>query len=99
LFTQSAERLIRRILIAAAVVGLGLGVFASSAGRSTLAQWIWAAGTLPVVAALLVSMVRDLLAGRLGVDAVAFASMSAALILGRGSPAPWWLSCTPAAMC
>jgi cation transport ATPase len=29
-------------------------------------------------------MVRDLLAGRLGVDAVAFVSMSAALILGEG---------------
>jgi heavy metal translocating P-type ATPase len=84
LFTQSAERLIRRALIAAAVVGLGLGLLASSAGRSTLAQSIWAAGTLPVVAALLVSMVRDLLAGRLGVDAVAFVSMSAALALGEG---------------
>jgi P-type E1-E2 ATPase len=71
-------------LIAGAVVGLGLGLLASSAGRDTPAQWIWAAGTLPVVAALLVSMVRDLLAGRLGVDAVAFVSMSAALALGEG---------------
>jgi cation transport ATPase len=59
-------------------------LLASSAGRDTLAQWTWAAGTLPVVVALLVSMVRDLLAGRLGVDAVAFVSMSAALILGEG---------------
>ena len=84
MFTQSAERLIRRHLIAAAVVGLAFGLLASSAGRNTLAQWIWAAGTLPVVAALLVSMVRDLLAGRLGVDAVAFVSMSAALGLGEG---------------
>ena len=41
------------------------------------------AGALPVVAGLLVSMVRDLLAGRLGVDAVAFVSMSAALVLGE----------------
>ena len=48
MFTQSAERLIRRVLIAAAVVGLGLGLLASFTGRSTLAQWIWAAGTLPV---------------------------------------------------
>jgi heavy metal translocating P-type ATPase len=65
-------------------MGLGAGLLASFAGRSTLAQWIWAAGTLPVVTALFVSMVRDLLAGRLGVDAVAFVSMSAALILGEG---------------
>jgi hypothetical protein len=36
-----------------------------SLAGNTLAQLIWAAGTLPAVAALLVSMVRDLLAGRL----------------------------------
>ena len=47
-------------------------------GRET-----WAAGTIPVVVGLAVSMARDLLAGRLGVDAVAFVSMSAALLLGE----------------
>ncbi len=43
----------------------------------------WAAGTIPVVVGLAVSMTRDLLAGRLGVDAVAFVSMTAALLLGE----------------
>lgn len=78
-----AERSLRRALIAAALAGLALGLLASSAGRGGLAQGIWAAGTLPVVLALLVSMVRDFLAGRMGVDAVAFVSMSAALVLGE----------------
>jgi hypothetical protein len=52
-------------------------------GRNDFANWIWAAGTAPVVIGLLVSMIRDLQAGRMGVDAIAFVSMSAALILGE----------------
>jgi heavy metal translocating P-type ATPase len=71
-------------LIVAALAGLLLGLAASFAGRSTAAQWLWAAGTLPVILALVVSMARDLLAGRVGVDAVAFVSMVAALALGQG---------------
>ena len=78
-----AERTIRRALIATALAGLALGLVASFVGRSGPAQLIWAAGTLPVVVALLVSMARDFLAGRMGVDAVAFVSMSAALVLGE----------------
>jgi hypothetical protein len=68
----------------AALAGLLLGLAASLSGNSSAAQWLWAAGTLPVVAALLVSMVRDLLAGRVGVDAVALVAMVAALALGQG---------------
>ncbi len=66
-----------------ALTGLVLGIFFWLAGRSQLASWVWAAGTVPVVGGLAVSMARDLLAGRLGVDAVAFVSMSAALLLGE----------------
>jgi heavy metal translocating P-type ATPase len=62
---------------------LGLGVLALLSGRGSLASWLFIGGTLPVVIALLVSMVRDFLAGRLGVDAVAFVSMGAALWLGE----------------
>ncbi len=84
MFVMMTERAICRGLIATALAGLALGVAASLAGRNTLAFAIWVAGTLPVVAALLVSMVRELLAGRVGVDAIAFVSMSAALLLGEG---------------
>jgi cation transport ATPase len=78
-----SERLFRRALIAIAVAGLLFGVAAWSAGRNDIANWCWAGGTLAVVAGLLVSMIRDFLAGRLGVDAVAFVSMSGALALGQ----------------
>ncbi len=76
-------RFLRRALLAVAVLGLILGLLAAGAGRPAWAQGLWAAGTVPVVVALAVSMTRDLLAGRLGVDAVALVSMSAALFLGQ----------------
>jgi cation transport ATPase len=78
-----SERLFRRSLLLSAVGGLLLGLLAWLLGRNDLASWCWAGGTVPVVIGLLVSMIRDFLAGRLGVDAVAFVSMSGALALGQ----------------
>src|SRR6516162_8542921 len=52
-------------------------------GHAVEASWIWAIGTIPVVAGLAVSMTRDFLAGRVGVDAIALVSMTAALLLGE----------------
>ena len=51
-------------------------------GQASIANWAWIIGTVPVILALGISMVRDLMAGRMGVDAVAFLSMTAALALG-----------------
>jgi heavy metal translocating P-type ATPase len=73
----------RRALIAIALGGLVSGAVAWANGLSDLANWCWAAGTLPVVIGLLISMIRDFLAGRMGVDSVAFVSMSGALVLGQ----------------
>ncbi|MFZ2143336.1 MAG: heavy metal translocating P-type ATPase, partial [Xanthobacteraceae bacterium] len=78
-----SERLFRQALVWIAVAGLLFGLLAWTLGRSDVANWCWAGGTVPVVIGLLVSMVRDFLAGRLGVDAVAFVSMSGALALGQ----------------
>jgi cation transport ATPase len=78
-----AARLFRKALIAIAVGALAAGLIAWAEGRADLAGWIWAAGTAPVALGLLVSMIRDFLAGRAGVDAVAFVSMSASLALGE----------------
>ncbi len=78
-----SDRLFRHALIVIALAGLVLGSAAWATGRGDLATWCWAGGTLPVVVGLFVSMIRDLLAGRMGVDAVAFLSMSGALILGQ----------------
>src|SRR6516164_1193072 len=77
------ERAFRRLLIATALAGLVSGAAAWANGRSDLASWCWAAGTFPVVLSLLLSMIRDFLAGRVGVDSVAFVSMSGALALGQ----------------
>ncbi len=77
------DRLLRRILVAIALSGLISGALAYSMGYNSLAKILWAAGTLPVIAGLAVSITRDLLAGRFGVDAVAFVSMSAAVLLGE----------------
>jgi heavy metal translocating P-type ATPase/RND family efflux transporter MFP subunit len=77
------ERTLRRTLIVLALAGLATGLIAAFMGRHGTAQWVWAAGTIPVVAALGISIVRDLVSGRMGVDAVAFLSMAAALALGQ----------------
>jgi hypothetical protein len=92
-----SERLFRQALVWIAVAGLLFGLLAWTLGRSDVANWCWAGGTVPVVIGLLVSMVRDFLAGRLGVDAVAFVSMSGALALARTWPASSWPSCMPGA--
>jgi hypothetical protein len=69
-----SERVFRRALIVIAIAGLLLGLVAWAMDRRDLANWCWAAGTIPVVVGLLLSIVHDFLAGRLGVDAVAFVS-------------------------
>src|SRR4051812_7146249 len=80
---MSFERVLRWALIATAIAGLSAGVIAFLAGRPELADLCWTLATIPVVAGLAVSIVRDLLAGRLGVDAIALVSMSAAVALGQ----------------
>ena len=77
------ERFLRRALIFVALGGLVLGLLAWSIGLGAWANWIWAAGTAPVVIGLLISMIRDFMAGRMGVDAIAFVSISAARVLGE----------------
>ena len=77
------ERLFRRALALIALLGLLVGFVAWYLGRSDWANWSWAVGTGAVVAGLLASMIRDFAAGRIGVDAVAFVSMSGALVLGQ----------------
>jgi heavy metal translocating P-type ATPase len=77
------ERIFRRGLIALALAALFTGLAVWSAGRGDVASWVWMLGTVPVVTGLLVSMIRDFLAGRVGVDAIAFVSMSASLLLGE----------------
>jgi heavy metal translocating P-type ATPase len=73
----------RWALVSIAITGLAAGLAAALAGRPASADLCWTLATLPVIAGLAVSMTRDLLAGRLGVDAIALVSMSAAVALGQ----------------
>lgn len=81
--TRFTERVLRRALIAIALAALLLGMLARALGEKELANWCWASGTVPVIAGLLIYMLRDFLSGRLGVDSVAFVSMSGAVALGQ----------------
>ena len=67
----SFERVLRWALVSIAVAGLAAGIAAHVAGRSDLAVFFWTLGTAPVVGGLAVSIVRDFLAGRFGVDGIA----------------------------
>ncbi|HEY5126872.1 MAG TPA: heavy metal translocating P-type ATPase [Bradyrhizobium sp.] len=77
------QRVLRWALVSIAVAGLSAGIAAHVVGRPDLADLFWTLATAPVVAGLAVSIVRDFLAGRFGVDAIALVSMSAALALGQ----------------
>src|ERR1700675_260958 len=77
------ERVLRWALVLIAVTGLMAGIAAYAAGREDFADLCWWFATAPVVAGLAVSIVRDFLAGRFGVDGIALVSMSGALALGQ----------------
>lgn len=82
------ESALRRALLVIAILGLAVGIGAWRTGLGPFeADSIWAVATLPVVAALAISILRDFWIGRFGVDAIALVSMSAALLLGQPLPA------------
>lgn len=62
---------------------LATGAVLWSQDAAGLADMAWWAGTVPVLASLTVSMIAVFLAGRVGVDAIAFFSMAAALALSE----------------
>ncbi|MCG7506050.1 heavy metal translocating P-type ATPase [Mesorhizobium retamae] len=78
------ESTVRLALLIMAVLGLVVGLAIWSAGQGPVQPTtIWAIATLPVVIMLVVSILRDFLIGRMGVDAIALVSMSAGLLLGQ----------------
>ncbi|MCA0008751.1 MULTISPECIES: heavy metal translocating P-type ATPase [unclassified Mesorhizobium] len=79
-----SESALRRALLVIAILGLAVGAGAWRTGLGPIeAHTIWTVSTLPVVAALAISILRDFWIGRFGVDAIALVSMSAALLLGQ----------------
>lgn len=81
--TLNIDRLLPRFLVGVAVTGLALGGLARVAGYASLADLSWILATIPVIAGLTYSIIRDVIAGRLGVDAIALVSMAGALALGQ----------------
>ncbi|RUM95386.1 heavy metal translocating P-type ATPase [Pseudaminobacter arsenicus] len=70
-------------ILVIALAGLATGAGLWLAGRTGLAEMAWAAGVVPVLAALVVEIVRSLFRGEVGLDIVAALSMSAALAFGE----------------
>lgn len=70
-------------LLVIALAGLAAGIGLSLAERAELARAIWVSGVAPVLAALVVEIVRSLWKGEVGLDVVAALSMSAALVFGE----------------
>ena len=79
---STAERL-KIALVLAALGGLLGGLALYFSGRADLASNVWFIGVVPVLAALLVEILRSLWRGEVGLDIVAALSMSAALLFGE----------------
>lgn len=77
----------RYLLLAWVAVGLAVGVILHLGGRPDAAGWAWAGAALPVAARVALRLVRSLLGGRLGVDAVALAAILGAVALGENAAA------------
>ena len=70
-------------LLIIALLGLAAGTGLYLAGKPDLARIAWTGGVIPVLAALVVEIVRSLWKGEVGLDVVAALSMSSALVFGE----------------
>ncbi|OYY13648.1 MAG: cadmium-translocating P-type ATPase [Rhizobiales bacterium 35-68-8] len=70
-------------LLAIALLGLLTGLGCWMAGQPHFAALAWSAGVIPVLAGLVVEIIRSLIKGEIGLDIVAALSMSAALLFGE----------------
>lgn len=77
--TDRLNTLLLGIALSGLIVGLGLYF----GGRPDLAPTIWFAGVTPVLAMLVVEILRSLSRGEVGLDIVAALSMTAALVFGE----------------
>jgi len=77
------QRGVRPILVAIPAAAIVLGLVAGAAGVAHVADAVWAAATLPVLATLLAEIVTSLRRGDVGLDVVAALSMTAALVFGE----------------
>lgn len=74
---------LKTLLLLVALTGLALGLLLHFGSKPDLAQTVWLAGVVPVLAALVIEILRSLARGEVGLDIVAALSMTAALIFGE----------------
>ena len=74
---------LKTALLTIAALGLIAGLGLWLADRPEQAAYAWSAGVIPVLAALIIEIVRSLAKGEVGLDIVAALSMSAALFFGE----------------
>jgi heavy metal translocating P-type ATPase len=72
-----------RILAAVALAAIVTGLLLHGAGHETAADGVWAATVVAMLVPLTVSLTRTVIAGRVGVDAIALVAMAGALALGE----------------
>ena len=78
----------RYLLLAWVITGLAAGAMLHLLlGRPEPAAWIWSATALPVAAHVGLGLVRSVLGGRIGVDAVALAAILGAVALEEAAAA------------
>ncbi|RJF79453.1 heavy metal translocating P-type ATPase [Azospirillum cavernae] len=70
-------------LFALAAAGLMFGIGAWWLGEDRIAAWIWAAGSLPTLAVLLLHIVQAIRRGEAGLDIIAVLALSGTLALGE----------------
>ncbi len=70
-------------LFAVAAAGLMFGIGAWWLGEDRIAAWIWAAGSLPTLAVLLLHIVQAIRRGEAGLDIIAVLALSGTLALGE----------------
>ncbi|MGO4558132.1 heavy metal translocating P-type ATPase [Mesorhizobium sp. 2RAF21] len=80
---HSNEDTLKTAMLVVAISGLGVGLAFYLTAQSDLARTIWLVGVVPVLAVLLVEILRSLWRGEVGLDIVAALSMSAALAFGE----------------
>lgn len=78
-----SETAIHLLLLLVAFAGTVAGLLAGHLDWPVPANLIWSAATVPVALVLGISMLRDLLIGRLGVDAIALVAMVASIAMGE----------------
>lgn len=69
--------------LAVALTGMLAGLLVKYFGWPLAPDLIWSGATVPVVAALAITIVRDFLVGRMGVDAIALVAMIASIAMGQ----------------